>query len=406
MVRHMTQYARVSAAAVLVVVACAAARAQDIVSAGAAAPPSHAQPGWTFIPTVGFTEMYDDNVALFGFENNGNDYVASVYPGLAIDFSGKHTEFTAGYSGSYLDYHTFQALNRWDQGGSIDFKRQENARFQWFGRGTMSALPSTDLVDFAGVPYRRVGVDTTVVRTGFEYRLTGRQSIAETYEFQKASFADTGEPSSIIPGGHVHDTLTAYRWRQTGRLAIGADYIFRYSTVLNVDEHFTIHEAQGVIEYELSPSWKLSGGAGVARLMSNVFTEGASGPAWRLTAERRGEHATVRVSYVRTFLPSFGFGTTMDDQLVEASLHLPLTRHVYTDHVGTFRDDQPVVALPDQLAMRSFHTTSVLGWAPQPWVRIEAFYVRSQQTSFRPGGDVSRDRIGFQIVTSKPMRVQ
>jgi len=39
-------------------------------------------------------------------------------------------------------------------------------------------------------------------------------------------------------------------------------------------------------------------------------------------------------------------------------------------------------------------------------VRIEAFYARVQQSTLRPGGDVDRNRVGIQIVTSKPMRMQ
>jgi hypothetical protein len=39
-------------------------------------------------------------------------------------------------------------------------------------------------------------------------------------------------------------------------------------------------------------------------------------------------------------------------------------------------------------------------------VRIEGFYTRVQQTSLHVGGQLYRNRVGFQIVTSKPMRVQ
>ena len=46
-----------------------------------------------------------------------------------------------------------------------------------------------------------------------------------------------------------------------------------------------------------------------------------------------------------------------------------------------------------------------LGFAPQPWVRMEVFYTRVDQTSLRAGGRLYRNRVGFQIVTSKPVRV-
>ena len=43
---------------------------------------------------------------------------------------------------------------------------------------------------------------------------------------------------------------------------------------------------------------------------------------------------------------------------------------------------------------------------PQPWIRLEGFYSRVQQSSLRAGGQLTRNRIGFQIVTSKPVRLQ
>jgi hypothetical protein len=81
-----------------------------------------------------------------------------------------------------------------------------------------------------------------------------------------------------------------------------------------------------------------------------------------------------------------------------------------------FRDNQPltgsgviqdpVTGAVDQLPLRSLRTHTTIGWEPQPWVRLEMFYVLVQQTSLRAGGFIDRSRVGFQIVTSKPMRIQ
>jgi len=60
----------------------------------------------------------------------------------------------------------------------------------------------------------------------------------------------------------------------------------------------------------------------------------------------------------------------------------------------------------EQLPLRSLRTYTTFGWAPEPWVRFEAFYSRVQQSSLHVGGELSRNRIGFQIVTSKPVRMQ
>ena len=71
-----------------------------------------------------------------------------------------------------------------------------------------------------------------------------------------------------------------------------------------------------------------------------------------------------------------------------------------------FRDNQPLTSTVEQLPLRSLRTFSILGWEPQNWMRLEAFYSRVQQTSLRAGGQLYRNRIGFQIVTSKPVRMQ
>jgi len=105
-------------------------------------------------------------------------------------------------------------------------------------------------------------------------------------------------------------------------------------------------------------------------------------------------------------------------QDVSAGFRTPLfhQRHVYLDAGGVFRDTQPLegvsvavdplTGLLEQLPLRSFRMQTILGWEPQPWVRLEAFYSLVQQTSLRAGGYLDRNRVGFQIVTSKPMRIE
>ena len=47
-----------------------------------------------------------------------------------------------------------------------------------------------------------------------------------------------------------------------------------------------------------------------------------------------------------------------------------------------------------------------LGYALTQWLRLEGFYAGSHQTIDRPGGLVDRNRIGFQLITSSPLRVR
>ena len=83
-------------------------------------------------------------------------------------------------------------------------------------------------------------------------------------------------------------------------------------------------------------------------------------------------------------------------------------RRFYTEQSVIYRDDDPLTTDFQQLPLRSVRTLSLFGWAPQNWVRFEAFYARTQQTNFGIDhtGQLYRNRIGFQIVTSKPVRIQ
>src|SRR5882672_1611114 len=139
-----------------------AAQAQERLGSSGASSQSY-RAGWTFTPTFGFSETYDDNISLFGqntAENQNDDYISSVSPAADLHYAGKHTRFGAYYSGSFLNYQTFSVLNRWDQRVNVDLRRQETARFNWFVRGAGAVLPSTDLVELGGIPYRHTGATT------------------------------------------------------------------------------------------------------------------------------------------------------------------------------------------------------------------------------------------------------
>jgi len=137
-----------------------------------------------------------------------------------------------------------------------------------------------------------------------------------------------------------------------------------------------------------------------------------TGPAFRAALERVHGRTTFHVGYVRTYIPSFGYGSTLEAQDVGVGFRTPLfnARHFYVTSSAVFRDNQPLAGVSvepiQQLPLRSLRMHTILGWEPQPWVRLEAFYSIVQQTSLQAGGYLDRNRVGFQIVTSKPMRMQ
>jgi hypothetical protein len=378
---------------------------------GSGAPESNYQPGWTFTPIFGFAGTYDDNISLFGertADQQNNDMIATIFPGADLHFRGRHTSFNTDYTGSFLGYRTYSTLNRFDQSGNINFEEQQSERLKWYGHANGAVLPSTDLIDLGGIPYRQTGVRTLSGRAGADYIINARSQIATSVDYQDISFDRPLDLVNDLRGGHVFEAVTSYRRRAGERLATGVDYSYRLASVVGESETFDIHTVLAAGDYEISPSWTLSGGGGLVYLQQTALTASHSGPAVRVSLERHRASTTVNIGYVRSYIPSFGFGGTVANQEVSLGFHTPLfhSRHFYTTNSAVFRDDTPLTDVTEQLPLRSFRTYSVVGWEPGPYVRIEGYYARTDQSSLRAGGQLYRDRVGFQIITSKPMRIQ
>ena len=386
---------------------------------GSGAPDQQYRAGWTFTPTLGVAETYDTNVSLFGEGHTGNeDYIASVAPGADLHYYGKHTLIDVDYSGSFLDYNRFSALNRWDQRAKFDLRQQQTSRLTWFGHLTGALLPSTDLVDLGGIPYRKTGAKTADGRGGIEYALGAHDSLTSSASYQVISFDRPEVDNAILRGGRIFESMNAWRHRVSAHIALGADYSLRRAVVSGDQEPFDFHTTEAALDYQFSQLWSVSGGAGVVYLQRTSLTEAKVGPAWRVSVQRSQAGTTFHIGYLRTFIPSFGFGGTVQSQDVSAGFRTPLfhARHLYLDGSAVFRDNQPLTGVGvivdpvtgqvEQLPLRSLRTHALIGWEPQPWVRLEMFYSVVQQSSLRAGGYLDRNRIGFQIVTSKPMRMQ
>jgi hypothetical protein len=377
---------------------------------GGAIEPSYG-PGWTFTPTFGFAETYDDNISLFGLgtaEEQNNDYIATYFPAADVHYTGRHTRFGMDYTGSFLAYRTFTQLNRWDQRGGLDLRRDETSRLKWFAHGAAALVPSTDEIDLGGIPFRHTGARTLDGRAGIEYAIDARNTFTTTANYQVVDFDRPDQVAPFLRGGHMFETITGWRHHLDERLSVGADYSYRRAAVVGDLEQFDIHMGQAAVDYDVNALWTISAGGGAVFLLGTGTTEGHTGPAWRVAVQRHRGHRTFHISYERSYIPAFGFGGTIQNQQVGAGFKTPLfgSRYWYTDQAVVFRDDAPLTDTGLQLPLRSLRTYSIVGWEPQRYVRLEVYYARTQQTSLRAGGEMFRNRVGFQIVTSKPMRMQ
>jgi len=102
-------------------------------------------------------------------------------------------------------------------------------------------------------------------------------------------------------------------------------------------------------------------------------------------------------------MPSFGIDAPIQADDVSTSLQVPIGQRLMATGSWVWHTDQSV--LDPAQSLRSHWLTATIGYAIQRWVRVEGFYAGTHQNIDRPGGRMNRNRIGFQITTSKPLRI-
>ena len=369
------------------------------------------RPGWTFVPAFGYSQTYDDNVTLFGeaeLATSNNDLISVYAPQAELTFLSRQTRFSSGYTGSLLDYRTFSVFNRWDQHAQIGLRRLETPRLHWDIQGSLTLTPSTDTLEFDGIPFSNTGATALNARGTVEYQLSPRNALSTALIRQKVTFDRPDELLPYLRGGESMESLTQYRRRVNARIGAGGSYSLRRASEVDFPGDLTFHAGRGSIDYRLSSFWTVNAGFGVDYVPATPITPAQSAPGWSASASWSSRSRRFQVGYQRMFLPSFGFGGALQSRQFNASFHSPLfrNRHLYTQHTFALSDNDPLIEAPGRLRLRTWRFNSSVGWAPQPWIRVEGFFGRADQTTFLPGGDIGRNRVGFLIVTSRPVRVE
>jgi len=209
--------------------------------------------------------------------------------------------------------------------------------------------------------------------------------------------------ASNLFGGHSHGASVTLRHLLNPRLALTADYNVQHAS-LRDNQTFYITNASAGVEYRLSEFTRAFAAGGISRLGVTQIATDRTGPAWRIGLTHDFQTTTVDLLYGRSFVPSYGFGGTMQNEEITGRVRVPIGRRFYTASAVSWRNDDPLVA--GELPLRSFWIEGSVGYAATPWVRLEGFYAGSHQTIDRPGGVLDRNRIGLQVITAKPMRIR
>lgn len=386
-----------------VVLAQSAARAQD--SNFAPVPgQGQAAPGWTFNPGVAVGTSWDDNVLVRGEGNETpNDVLNVVSPRAALDYNGRRSQFSATYDGSFLLYRELNELNGYDQRSSVMARRLVTKHVAIYARNTAAFVPTTELVEFVAVPFVRTGSRLEDFRTGVEAGLTKFTSLAFSYDFQLVDFDQTSPGAARLQGGYSHGATADMHHLLNARLALTADYQFQHAA-LRRDQTFDIHNGWVGLDYKLSELTHIYGSGGISRLGVTEFGTERTGPAWRAGLEHGIRTATVDVHYSKSFVPSYGFGGTMQNEEATARLRTPIGRRLSASGAFSLRRDDPLTF--GELPLRSYWIEGTVGYAATPWVRIEGYFAGTHQTITRPGGELDRNRAGIQVVTGRPMKIR
>ena len=120
----------------------------------------------------------------------------------------------------------------------------------------------------------------------------------------------------------------------------------------------------------------------------------------------RFKHASsvVDVLLYQSYVPSWSFGGTTQNEEATVRLRVPLSRRLYTQSLVSWRKDDPLIEITPPL--KSLWIQATVGYTARSWVRIEGFYMGTKQTVVAPDKLLTHNLIGIQVIASKPVRLR
>jgi len=361
--------------------------------------------GWSVTPALTYGGSFDDNVLVRGSgDNTVSDFVNVINPRGAASFNGRRGQLTGTYDGAFVRYRDSSTLNSYDQHASFFGRYMAAPHVSLFVQNSAAAVPTTELSQFIGTPFIRTGSKLFDLRGGVDAAFTKRTSLIASYDFEWVDFDQTAFPTAALLGGHSHGANLALTHQLSERFALTGSADLQHATLGLGARTFDVQNVRAGGDYKLSELTRVFGDAGISRLGGTDVSEARIGPSVRVGLTRLVRTAGIDLLYSRSFVPSYGFGGTTQNEEASARFHSPLSRHVYTTAAVSWRRNDPL--LIGELPLRSFWLEGTVGYAATPWAHFEVFYTGTHQSIDRPGGNVDRNRIGVQVTTAKPLRVQ
>jgi hypothetical protein len=396
------------------VVGVLAASPAIVSGQGATTPNQQTAPGWIFTPSIAFGGSWDDNVLLVNPGTNPPaDYGSPITPAATLDYTGKRTRFSSGYYGSFVRYLSLDHLNSFQQSLHAIVEQRASARLTLFGEESLTVAPTTDVLQLAGVPFYRIGARSNAAGGGLQAALAKHTSLRGAYTLRSVAFDLNALSENQLQGGHAHELTVSLDQTLSRQLVVGGEYAFThanfngrtFSGVRGPEDRFNMQTGSLTAQYQVASGTTLSGAFGLARLGAGLTHEARTGPEWRAAIAQRAGRGLVSASFRRSYIPSFGFGGTFQNEQWTGNVHMPLGRtRAYVDGGLTWLNNDPLDT--DQPSLQTAWLSGSIGYYATRWLTLEGFYDRTQQDSQRAGGQLQRNQIGFRIVAAKPVKLR
>ncbi len=360
--------------------------------------------GWTLTPVFVFSQSSDSNVTLAnqGTANTG-DSVATLSPSAELGYLSPLMSFTAGYSGSIQRYFTLDQLDTFDQRLYADFKRDVTRHVRVFAQNSANWMPTTDSVLLAGVPFVRIGSRIESLQGGATVALSRYTSATIGYRFDRVDFDRSSPLAAQLFGGHSNGAFGSLSRQVAAHLSVGAAFDIRRAVVGGGLQQFDLQNVEGTIEYRVSEALVVSGGAGVARVITVLPGNlSRTGPSWHAGTNYRLGRTVAYASYSRSYVPTFAIGGTVQDEEFDAGASRPIAfrRRLVATGSYTWRRNDPLTT--SLLPLTQSWISGSTAYSFTPWLRIEGFYSRSTQDTRL--GNVDRTVFGASVVALAPVR--
>jgi hypothetical protein len=376
-------------------------------------PAQKTAPGWIFTPSVSFGGTWDDNVLLVNPGTNPPaDYGSPITPAASLDYTGKLTRFSTGYSGSFVRYLTLTEMNSLQQDLRANVERKANARLTFFARESFTSAPTTDVLQLAGVPFYRIGSRSNSASGGVQAALAKHTVLRSTYTLHMVDFDNNAFTANSLQGGHAHDITTSVEQALSRRLTVGGEYEFSRAIVNGAqpilglpvpEDRFNMQTALATAQYLAAAGTTISAAFGVTMIGAGLSHEARTGPEWRAGFAQKTGRGVVSASYTRSYIPSFGFGGTFQNQQFTANIRMPIGR-AYVDGGYSWLNNESLER--SQPSLQSIWLTTTAGYHVARWLALEGFYAHTQQDSQLAGGQLRRNQLGFQVIATKPLRLR